>query len=554
MSAENRIKYQLNPEQKLHGELATYEIVEPMSTGAFGETYKAKAISIKSSLENNDICSDMVVVIKIPTLDISRPLSDKLKRLAFVYEKFLVEYTCMRRLRKLDCVARVLDYGTYQFQLGPEQEITTPALFIVQQFIDGQQLDLYLKSEFNTGCKFTGIPNASLFLEWARKLIHCLIEIHQRQIVHGDIWPENIIVQPDGKPVFIDFGQSLFRDLIIEGVGVVGGSHPYVAPEGSGSVGADIYSFGGVLYYVATGENPPPPTQDIDELKTKIADDIQRINNSLYKDNCGVVDIIARCLRYSRHGRVQHAEDVLQDIETFSTNDAPPSDVENLVPILSRLDRANNPLFCRMARFRIHLLQRILEDMTQGVYDLIGDHEDIVSGLTQYLSFLQKDDEYITVSLPSYWHTCNLGINGRFLAMNKLAAQRGATIRRIFLVTLEDKVDDPEIDKIMNSHLRAMREIGEMGIQTSDSGLEAGGYYTGFKIIDADDRVRIVREGKHFGLLVKDGQKILIAPIYREDGVIVSIQFRAHADLVSNLLQYFKALLNESKPLLEYAA
>lgn len=205
-----------------------------------------------------------------------------------------------------------------------------------------------------------------------------------------------------------------------------------------------------------------------------------------------------------------------------------------------------------MAGLRVRVLQRVLEDMSNGVYDLIGDHEDLVNGLTQYLSSLKKGDKYLTLSLPSFWHTSNLGINGRFLAMNKIAAQRGVVIRRVFLITPEDEASDPDLPKIVKSHLRVIEEISAMGIPTNDPSIEGKGYFTGFQIIDEVERKKLVKEGKHFGLLVKDGHEILIAPVYRDDGVIVTIQFRAQIDLVSGLVKYFKGLLEESTPLSGY--
>lgn len=187
----------------------------------------------------------------------------------------------------------------------------------MQQLIIGEPLYTYLNCRLGS----QGIPNANIFFGWAKKLIECLIEIHQRQIVHGDIWPPNILIQENGNPVFIDFGQALFRDLVISGVGVGSGSHVFIPPEGSGSVSSDIYSFGGVLYYLATGQYPPTlikEMKDIDDLKTEIAESIKVINRPLYEQNCGIVDIIVRCLRHSQHNRHPHAEGVLQDIETFS--------------------------------------------------------------------------------------------------------------------------------------------------------------------------------------------------------------------------------------------
>ena len=545
---------QLKSGIELDGEIASYEIIGSIGRGAFGETYRAKITKIGNKSELGCLKCDQEVVIKIPTLDPDRPLHERVERLAAVLKMFIYEYTGLTRLRGLQCVAQVLDSGLYPFQLDTKRNLSTPTPFIVQELIEGQRLDDYMESNFPSkqNHSFIGIPKGEIFFEWARNLTRHVIEIHQRQVVHGDIWPENIMVDPSGAPIFIDFGQALFRDLVVAHLGMTKGTHTYVAPEGSGTVSADVYSLGGVLFYLATGQDPPRNIKDIEELKNKISSDIKKINPPLYDENCGVADIIARCLRFNQHERTPHAEGVLRDIETFSRGvEAFSIDIENLNQHLNRLRGGNNSLFSFMVNLQIRGLQRVVEDMTHGVYDLIGDHEDIVSGLTQYLSFLSEGDQYLTVSIPSFWYSRNLGINGRFLAMNKIVAQRGATIRRIFLITSEERANE-EVKKIISSHIRVIKEISDLGVQTDDWDFKLGGYFSSFKIIEKVKREEILLKGKHFGLLVKDGQEVLVAPIYRDDETIVAIQFRAASDLVVSLRRSFDDLLKESTPLPQY--
>jgi serine/threonine protein kinase len=525
------INYQHKKGEILRGELARYEIIIPMGHGAFSETYKAKIIKIETVLEEMEIGQE--VVIKIPKLDINRPLQEKVKYLTSILEQLIHEYTSLKRLRGIGGIAQVLDYGTYQYILDHERDISAPTVFLVKELIDGKRLDD--------------------FFILAKKLSSNLRQIHQNQVVHGDLWPQNIMINSDNEPIIIDFGQALFRDLVFLPAERATASHAYIPPEGSGFVGADIFSLGCVFYYLATGEDPPMPVEDIDKLKIQITEKIRKINETLYNKNCGIVDIIARCLRYSQHDRNPHVENVLQDLETFDIDNLLNNNVVRVEEeILQELDSQHIPLFSWMSRLLIRKLECDIEDMMHGVYDLIGNHDDIVSALTQYLSSLQKDDQYLTISTPSFWHTQNIGINGRFLAMTKLVALRGATIRRIFLITPEDVAKDHELKKIIDSHIRVIKELALMGIQTNASEIKAGGYYTSYKIIEQKEIERLVQEGRHFGLLVKEGQEILIIPIYREDGTMVAVQFRANSDITANLREYFSILLNESIPLINY--
>ncbi len=544
--------YQFKNNQKLRGNVASYKIIKPMEGGGHGETYKAKVFDIISHQKN--IKKNQEVVIKIPRLKEDLSFDDKMDRLLKITRTLMIEVSLLKPLNGLHCVASVLDNGTYQHKLTPKQEASIPALFIVQELISGEQLGTFMTLKFGSSQKFTGIPNADDFLTWSKKLTYCLLNIHQRQIVHGDIWPNNIMVNSKEEAVLIDFGQAIFRELSCGPTGREGASHPFVAPEGSGSVGADIYSLGGVLFYLAAGKNPPielKQIKDIDELKAMITSDVKHNNSKLYEDNCGVIDVITRCLRYSQHDRIPHAEGLLQDIETFSIITPSDTKIKAIPTLLKKLDN-DNPLFAWMARLRLRLLSSGIEDMSHGVYDLIGDHETLVNGLTQYVSFLQTGDQYLTVSLPRFWNTKNIGINGRFLTMNKLAALHGATIRRIFLITPEDKLN-PEVSKIINSHCTIMEELAEKKINTINPELTAGGYYTGVKEIDKNLRDKMYKERGHFGLLVKKKKEILIFPIYREDDTLVAIQFRARADFGQSLRVNFDELLRKSTPIQEYS-
>src|SRR5205807_897467 len=137
-------------------------------------------------------------------------------------------------------------------------------------------------------------------------------QVHWKKVIHGDIWPENILVRENGEPVLIDFGQAAFRDAAASIVKVSGRNIRYIAPEEKRTVGGDVYSLGGVLFYLATGEDPPEVVKnvraDVGALTVTVLDRIRlrNKNKSLYQENRGAADIIARCLCMSdeRYGDV----------------------------------------------------------------------------------------------------------------------------------------------------------------------------------------------------------------------------------------------------------
>jgi len=154
--------------------------------------------------------------------------------------------------------------------------------------------------------------------------------------VHGDIWPNNIMVKDDGSIVLIDLGDSFFLDLFFEGPphSRYTHPHPYCAPErrlpsGRWGIGADIYALGGVFLFLATGHSPPPkPITDEDKLKDYIFTLVNKHNPQLLTSNPGVVDIIAHCLRAGLHRRSPHAQAVLRDLATFDPQNKRPDIVK----------------------------------------------------------------------------------------------------------------------------------------------------------------------------------------------------------------------------------
>ena len=87
---------------------------------------------------------------------------------------------------------------------------------------------------------------------------------HARGILHRDIKPQNIVVLNDGTPKLIDFGLAELADAWSTDVPAPGisGTISYMAPEQARGddtlIGptSDIFSLGGVLFYLLTGGPP----------------------------------------------------------------------------------------------------------------------------------------------------------------------------------------------------------------------------------------------------------------------------------------------------------
>ena len=99
-----------------------------------------------------------------------------------------------------------------------------------------------------------------LFLELAIQIASIVRSLHQRSVIHRDINPSNLVLQPGtGQLTLIDFGTAT------KAVGLVGeseGTLPYIAPEQTGRMNrlvdhrADLYALGATFYEMLTGLPP----------------------------------------------------------------------------------------------------------------------------------------------------------------------------------------------------------------------------------------------------------------------------------------------------------
>lgn len=146
---------------------------------------------------------------------------------------------------------------TIIYEVGEHQN----QLFIAMEFVEGSTL----RAEMRKGPLE---PRRALSL--ARQLAEALEAAHAQGVVHGDVKPENIIVQTDERIKLLDFGiarrldaPTLTQTSLTEGWSpetTLAGTLAYMAPEQvrgeATDKRADLFSFGVVLFETLAGRRP----------------------------------------------------------------------------------------------------------------------------------------------------------------------------------------------------------------------------------------------------------------------------------------------------------
>ena len=124
--------------------------------------------------------------------------------------------------------------------------------FIVMEFVRG--------SDLKTAITQRGVINQRKVAEIGSQVCQALAVAHNLDIVHRDIKPQNIMVQPDGNVKVMDFGIARAKNSVMAKTSAVLGTAHYISPEQAQgkdlTAASDIYSLGIVLYEAATGKLP----------------------------------------------------------------------------------------------------------------------------------------------------------------------------------------------------------------------------------------------------------------------------------------------------------
>ncbi|HEX4279964.1 MAG TPA: protein kinase [Solirubrobacteraceae bacterium] len=194
-----------------------YRVLEPISAGAMGQVYRAI-----------DIESDTEVALKQCT----NPHHD---------QRFEAEARLLSSLQH-PRVVRIQDHFA-----APSGQ------YLVMDLVRGIDLGVLLKQRGQPGLPI------EQSIEYTRQTCEALQYVHDQQIVHRDVKPQNLILSENGV-VLVDFGIARLLDDV-EQAGTVGiGTPRFMAPEvfagGNVSARTDVFSVAATLWTLLAGRPP----------------------------------------------------------------------------------------------------------------------------------------------------------------------------------------------------------------------------------------------------------------------------------------------------------
>ena len=277
--------------------LGPYVILGPLGAGGMGEVYRAR-----------DTRLDRDVAIKV--------LPEAVARDPAALSRFGREAKALAALSHPN-VLGILDIGQ---QDG--------VAFAVMELLDGETLRARLST--------IEMPWRES-VEIAIAMAEGLAAAHSRGIVHRDLKPENVFLTSDGRVKILDFGLARRDPLSSVGnasvtptltqqtmPGTVIGTIGYMAPEqvsgDPGDARSDIFSFGCVLYEMATGRRAFQGKSGGETLAAILRDDPEDPMASGRAIPQDLARVIAHCLAREPAQRFQSAQDLAFNLRAVAVS------------------------------------------------------------------------------------------------------------------------------------------------------------------------------------------------------------------------------------------
>ena len=185
--------------------------------------------------------------------------------------------------------------------------------FIVMEYLRGTDL--------KSGIRKHGALDCKKVAQIGSQIAQALSVAHKHDIIHRDIKPQNIMVQPDGNIKVMDFGIARAKNSHLTQDNSVLGTAHYVSPEQTQGkeLGptTDIYSLGIVMYESATGQVPFQGDDAISVALKQVNEQPKppsQLNPSI---DPSLESIILKCMQKDPAARFQTADELNRALRDY---------------------------------------------------------------------------------------------------------------------------------------------------------------------------------------------------------------------------------------------
>jgi serine/threonine protein kinase len=399
------------------------------------------------------------VVIKIPNLEKgSRHTTDEVdKRRRYIEDKIQDEWHIVRKkLRKCKYANPIFDFGI--LMVGSLPIFVTAQLYLRDAVplnkwlvLRHRRPEIVLDENNKEKDNWKGITKCLDWTSIAMMIAEGLVAIHDRRIVHGDIWPPNIFIT-DAKETyarFIDFGESFLMTPSDDPHTQI--NHEYRAPERKGTEyvtteQVDVYSFGKLLFYMAGGLAEKIDSSRYGQRRRIwIREKLLERNPALAKENPSVVDIITHCTASDPVDRPTMREIYEELAENCAYNRTNIATSHHLKKKLRALTAAAKSAFADRGSVFLYFLHKKLAELEQQISNhepemirLGGTRDEMIRSLVALFNELEHGDSWTSLTTPGVWQSSALGCDGRYATATIKAVQRGASVHRTYMVSIEE--------------------------------------------------------------------------------------------------------------------
>jgi eukaryotic-like serine/threonine-protein kinase len=188
--------------------------------------------------------------------------------------------------------------------------------FITMEYVEGQSLKHVIQAR--------GSLPVNVVLTVGKQLCRALEAAHEQGVIHRDIKPQNLVVEPSGTLKVMDFGIARLaarsQGMTLAGMAI--GTPEYMAPEqlmaGDVDFRADLYATGAVLFECLTGRPPFVAESPI----TLVAKQLEELPPSPRSLNADVPETLAalvlRALSKDASRRPQSAALLFEELDAIA--------------------------------------------------------------------------------------------------------------------------------------------------------------------------------------------------------------------------------------------